>query len=83
MVNRKAYKAKSVSKTSVYFNFYLLPNPNMVLTGNHINSFFRYGNQMGQANGTRIFLQEEGITTVGDLVEFTEEKIRHQVINNC
>ena len=31
---------------------------------------------------TRIFLQEEGITTVGDLVDFTENKIWRQVIGN-
>ena len=55
----------------------------MVLTGNYITSFFEDGNQMGLANCTRIFLQEEGITTVGDLVEFTEDKIWLQVIDNC
>ena len=55
----------------------------MVLTGNYITSFFEDGNQMGLANRTRIFLQEEGITTVGDLVEFTEDKIWLQVIDNC
>ena len=73
MVNRKYHKAEYVSKTSVYFNFYLLTNPKMVLTGNHITSFFEDDNQMGIENRTVIFLQEEGITTVGDLVDFTED----------
>ena len=50
MVNRKSHEEKYVSKTSVYFNFYILPNPNMVLTGNQITSLFEGGNQIGMEN---------------------------------
>ena len=75
MVNRKSHKAKSISKTTNYFNLYILPNPKMLITGNQIISFFQDVNQMGLGNRTRIFLQEEDITTVGYLVDFTEDKI--------
>ena len=37
---------------------------------------------MGLENHTWVFLQEEGTTTVADLVEFIEDKIWSQVINN-
>ena len=82
MVNRKSHKAKSISKTTNYFNLYILPNPKMLITGNQIISFFQDVNQMGLGNRTRIFLQEEDITTVGYLVDFTEDKIWSQVIEN-
>ena len=55
----------------------------MVITGNQIKYFFDDGNHMGIENRTRILLQEQGISTVGDLVEFTKEKIWRQVIENC
>ena len=45
----------------------------MVLTGNKITSFFEDVDYMVLGIPTRIFLQEEGITTVGDLVDFTED----------
>ena len=35
------------------------------------------------ANHTRILIQEEGITTVGYLVEFNVDNILRQVIKNC
>ena len=41
MVNRRAHKEKPFSKTTDYFNFYLLPNPNMVIVGNHITDLFK------------------------------------------
>ena len=37
---------------------------------------------MGLADHTRLFLQEEGINTVEDLVDFTEDKIWLQFIEN-
>ena len=83
MVNKKAYKEKYVSKISVYFSLYLLPNKNMVLTGNQISSLFEYVNQMGIANLTRIFIQDEVITNFEDLFEFTKENIWRQFIENC
>ena len=55
----------------------------MVLIGNQITAFFEDANQMGLANRTRLFLQEEGIDTVENLVEFTEDKIWRQFIKNC
>ena len=55
----------------------------MVLIGNQITSSFDYSDQMGIANHTPVFLKEEGITTVSDLVKFTSEKIWCQVIYNC
>ena len=54
----------------------------MVLTGNQIASFFKDGNHMGLEKHTRVFLQEEVITTVADLVDFKEDKIWLQVIDN-
>ena len=54
-----------------------------MLTGNQITDFFEDANRIGIENRNRIFLQEEGINTVGDLVDFTEDKIWHQVIENC
>ena len=82
MLFRKYPKSKSVSETIVYFNFYLLTNPKMVLTGNKITSFFEVGKHMGLANCTRILLHEEGIVIVGYLVELTEDKIWRQLTKN-
>ena len=45
----------------------------MVLTGNQITSLLEDGNQMGIEKLTCIFLQEQVITTVGDLVIFNED----------
>ena len=53
----------------------------MVITGNHITSFFGDGNYMGIANHTRIFLQGEGMTTIGYLVDFVEDNSWHQFID--
>ena len=39
MVNRRAHKEKPFSKNTDSLNFHLLPNPNMVLTGNQITFF--------------------------------------------
>ena len=54
----------------------------MVLTGNQITTFFEDANQMWLANRTKQFLQESGINTFGDLVDFTEDKIWREVIDN-
>ena len=55
----------------------------MLLTGNQITSLFEEGDQTGITNRTWLFLQEEIITTVADKVDFLEDEIWHQVINNC
>ena len=55
----------------------------MVLTGNQIASFLEYTNHMGIEKRTGIFLQEEGINTVGYLVDFTEYEIWRQFTKNC
>ena len=64
MVNRKSHKEKPVSKKTGYFNFYLLPNPKKVITGNHIIAFFKNANHTGIANRTRLLLKEKEIITV-------------------
>ena len=54
----------------------------MVLTGNQITSFFEYGEHMVLSKRTQVFLQEEVITIVADLVDFIEDYIWRQFINN-
>ena len=55
----------------------------MFLKGNQITSLFEEGYQTGITNRTWVFLQEEVITTVSDIVDFLEDEIWHQVVNNC
>ena len=55
----------------------------MLLTGNQIISLFEEGDQTGITHRTWVFLQEEVITTVADIVDFLEDEIYHQVIKNC
>ena len=53
-----------------------------MLTGNQIVLISEDSNQAGISNHTWKFLQEEVITTVGDIVKFTEDNIWRQVIDN-
>ena len=55
----------------------------MALKGNQITAFFEDSNQMRLLNRIRLLFQEEGINTLEVQVDFTEDKIWRQVIENC
>ena len=54
----------------------------MVLTNAHATAFFTDADQMNLHARTRAFLQSEGITTPGNLAEFTIKGVWEQVLEN-
>ena len=55
----------------------------MVFTLNQQTVFFENDDQMGLPNRMRVYLQDEGIVTPGDLVEFIRDNSWSQIIKNC
>ena len=55
----------------------------MVFTLNQQTAFFENDDQMGLPNRTRVYLKDEGIVSLGDLVEFIRDNSWSQIIKNC
>ena len=55
----------------------------MVLTAGQLTAFFKYANQMGLSNRTRVHLQTEGISTPDDLIEFVGKEDWTPILDNC
>ena len=55
----------------------------MVFTANQQTAFFENDDQMGLPNRTRVYLQEEGIVSPNDLIEFVKDDSWSQILENC